>query len=104
MEQTNIEETGVRLFLKELQKHDFYYEYMVERMRHGDKNPHQVIQSLVASLSDCRCEGTTPQKICRNMLRNFNYTQVSFVWSNSQNGTRYWVYVWDKLTKDLKPR
>lgn len=101
-EQASIEEMGVRMFIKELQKHDFYQRYMVERLLNGDENPRKVIQSLVDSLSNCGCEDSTPQIICSKMILNFHHTDISFSWSDSKKGSLYWMNAWRKLLVTLK--
>ena len=87
-------ETGVRMFLKELQKLDFFHNYVAEKLLQGDENLDNIISQLTTEVYYLQLRRETTEQVANELLLNFDQIEISFMWDESTKGYTYWNNAW----------
>lgn len=101
--QRKIIETGVRRFLKELQKLGFFHNFMDENLRNGDENLDNIISRLIIAVEyDLQLRRKTTEQVTKELLLNFDQIEISFKWDGSMKGFNYWNNAWHLIRRHVK--
>ena len=92
---------AVKLFFKELMRLGLYDQYISARLRQSETlfryDHEKCLDDIICHLADHLIKWgivRTPTEGCKYLKSDFRLSKVSFIWSLSKEGYKYWETIW----------